>query len=98
MMVEHLYNKNPSSIGGISRLESLFGKSSKYKILKAFDSKCFPSLRPCKSLKLDRKSMACAFLGYQAQHEGYLCLEPISRKMYTFEVCGVIFYVEGAFA
>lgn len=84
MTTTHLYNCNPSvTLGGKSPFEVLFGHSLEYGRLHIFGSKCFPCLcLHCKS-KLDRKSTPCILLGYPANHELYLCLDPVSGKMYT---------------
>lgn len=83
MTATFLYNLNPSVVlGGKSPFEILFGTSPNYSKLKVFGCKSFPCLRSYRHSKLDPKSTPCVFIGYPANHDSYLCLDPDSGKIY----------------
>lgn len=79
----YYYNRNPSSMfNGISLYEAIFQKVPEYNKLRVFGSKCYPCLHAYRSHKLDDKSVTCTFLGYPVNQEAYLCLDPVTRRMY----------------
>lgn len=53
-----------------------------YTALRVFGCKCYPSLRPYMTNKLDPKSSACVFLGYNEKYKGYRCYYPPTRKVF----------------
>jgi hypothetical protein len=50
--------------------------------LKTFGCKCFPLLSPYNTHKLQPKTTPCIFLGYPPTTKGYLCQDPITKKLY----------------
>lgn len=63
-----------------SAFAKLYNKAPDYQSLRVFGCRCYPLLRPYNSHKLEYRSKACVFLGYQ--HAGYKCLDPVSNKVY----------------
>jgi hypothetical protein len=52
-------------------------------MLKSFGCQCFPLLTPYTAHKLHPKTTPCVFLGYPSHTKGYLCLDPITKRLYT---------------
>jgi hypothetical protein len=63
-------------------MEHLFHNKPDYSFLKTFGCACWPNLRPYNTHKLAFRSTRCVFLGYSSQHNGYMCLEPTTRRVY----------------
>jgi histone deacetylase 1/2 len=63
--------------------ELLLGVPPNYAMLRVFGSLCYPNLTATTQNKLSPRSAACVFLGYPADHRGYLCYEPKSRRVFT---------------
>nr|CAN82380.1 hypothetical protein VITISV_021579 [Vitis vinifera] len=65
-----------------SPIQALFHKLPNYHHLRVFGCLCFPSLRPYTQHKLCYRSTACVFLGYAPAHNGYLCLDVSTSRIY----------------
>lgn len=85
----YLYNRNLTPIlHGRSPYEALFGRIPEYTKLRVFGSRCYPCLRLYQAHKHDAKSRPCVFVGYSQENDAYLCLEPASRRLFSFrDVC-----------
>ena len=83
-MATFLGNLLPSSVLSAhkSPYEALYGKPPIYSSLKTFGCKCFPYLRPYMKNKMDPKSLACVFIGYNEKYKGYRCLYPPTRRVF----------------
>lgn len=53
-----------------------------YSVLQVLGSRCFPYLGVYRQKKLDPKSLACVFIGYNTKHKGYKCIYPPTGKSY----------------
>ena len=79
----HLINRLPTpKLSHISPWEKLFQKPPDLTHLKTFGCLCFPYLRPYNTHKLQPRSTPCLFLGYPAHTKGYICVDPISHRIY----------------
>uniref|UniRef100_A0A2N9FT93 Integrase catalytic domain-containing protein n=1 Tax=Fagus sylvatica TaxID=28930 RepID=A0A2N9FT93_FAGSY len=79
----HLINRLPTpKLSHISPWEKLFHKPPDLTHLKTFGCLCFPYLRPYNTHKLQPRSTPCLFLGYPSHTKGYICLDPISHRIY----------------
>ena len=79
-----LINRLPSVIRNyVSPWQLLFGNDPNYKSFKTFGCACYPLLRPYSSHKFSLRSTQCVFPGYATNAKGYLCLDPISSRLYT---------------
>jgi hypothetical protein len=79
-----LINRLPSlHRGSSSPWETLFAKSPNYSLFKNFGCACFPLLRPYTKHKFNFRSTECIFLGYASTSKGYLCLDPLTSKIYV---------------
>lgn len=65
-----------------SPYQMLYGSAPVYTALRVFGCKCFPSLRPYMNNKLDPKSLACVFLGYNEKYKGYRCYYPPTGRVF----------------
>lgn len=82
MTIEDLYNCNPSTtLRGKFLIEAMSRIQPYYSKLRVFGCNSFPCLKTYRHSKLDGKS-ANIFVGYPTHHDGYLCLDPISRKVF----------------
>lgn len=78
-----LINLLPSSVlpDKKSRYEMLHKRPPLYTALCVFGCKCFPSLRPYMQNKLDPKSLAFVFLGYNEKYKGFWCYYPPTGRV-----------------
>ena len=59
--------------------ELLYGSPLDYQSLCIFGCVCFMLLPPHERIKLEPHSRLCCFLGYDIEHKGYRCYDPISK-------------------
>ena len=79
----HLINKLPTPLLNMSSpWEQLHNVKPTFSYLKTFGCKCFPLLNPYNTHKLQPKTIPCIFLGYPPTIKGYLCQDPITKKLY----------------
>lgn len=79
----YLTNRLPNPIlDHKSPLERLTKTQPDYMFLKVFGYECYPYPRPYNSTKFSFKSKKCVFLGYNLQHKGYKCFDPINNMVY----------------
>jgi histone deacetylase 1/2 len=79
-----LINRMPSKVlNNDSPYYTLFHKIPKYKSFRVFGCLCYPFIRPYNSHKLQYISLQCVFLGYNFQNKGYLCLDPLTGRVYV---------------
>jgi hypothetical protein len=62
--------------------EQLHNVKPNFSYLKTFGCKCFPLLSPYNTHKLQPKTICCIFLGYPPITKGYLCQDPITKRLY----------------
>jgi hypothetical protein len=62
-----------------SPYELLYSSPPYYQSLCIFGCVCFVLLSPHERTKLEPRSRLCCFLGYDIQHKGYCCYDPISK-------------------
>lgn len=79
----YLINRLPTkSFNDISRYEILFNKLSSYDTLRVFGTQRFPCLRAYCQNKLQARLLECVFVGFAANHRGYLCLHVSASIVY----------------
>lgn len=82
-----LVNRMPTkALFDVSPWEVLFQKSPNYSFLRVFDCACYPWLRPYTCNKMKFRSIKCVFIGYNLNHKGYCCLDPITGRVYLSHV------------
>ncbi len=82
--VAHLINRLPTpNLKQKTPWELLFHKPPDIQYLRTFGCQCFPLLTPYTAHKLHPKTISCVFLGYPTNTKGYLCLDPITKRIYT---------------
>uniref|UniRef100_A0A2N9G5X4 Integrase catalytic domain-containing protein n=1 Tax=Fagus sylvatica TaxID=28930 RepID=A0A2N9G5X4_FAGSY len=80
----HLINKLPTPLLNMSSpWEQLHHVKPDISYLRTFGCKCFPLLTPYNTHKLQPKTTSCIFLGYPPTTKGYLCQDPITKRLYT---------------
>jgi hypothetical protein len=80
----HLINKLPTPLLNMSSpWEQLHHVKPDISYLRTFGCKCFPLLTPYNTHKLQPKTTSCIFLGYPSTTKGYLCQDPITKRLYT---------------
>lgn len=80
----YLINRLPTHVLNLSSpYASLFRTPPNYTELKILGCLCFPWLRPYRSNKLETRSIPCIFLGYSLTQSAFLCLEPLSGRIYV---------------
>lgn len=73
-----IYTKNSflaKSLNFMTPYQMLYNRSPDSYFFKVFGYLCFPYMRPFNKNIPDPHSIPCFFLGYTAQHRGYLCLD-----------------------
>lgn len=70
-----------STSGNISPYERLYSFLPNYKMLRAFGCICFIQPQPHEHNKLEHRAHLCGFLGYEIEHKGYRCWDPISKRL-----------------
>lgn len=79
-----LINRLPTPVlSHLSPYQKLFQITPNYQKLRTFGCLCFPWLRPYAPNKLENRSLPCVFIGYSLTQSAYLCLEPLSGRIYT---------------
>ena len=66
-----------------SPFQKLFQTPPNYLKLRTFGCLCYPWLRPYAPNKLENRSLPCVFIGYSLTQSAYLCLEPVSGRVYV---------------
>jgi transposase InsO family protein len=80
----HLINRLPTpNLNHKTPWEMLFHAPPDLTHLKSFRCQCFPLITPYTAHKLHPKTIPCVFLGYPSHTKGYLCLDPITKRLYT---------------
>ena len=80
----HLINRLPTpNLKQKTPWELLFHKPQDIQYLRTFGCQCFPLLTPYTAHKLHPKTISCVFLGYPTNTKGYLCLDPVTKRVYT---------------
>uniref|UniRef100_A0A2N9EUK7 Integrase catalytic domain-containing protein n=1 Tax=Fagus sylvatica TaxID=28930 RepID=A0A2N9EUK7_FAGSY len=80
----HLINRLPTpNLNHKTPWEMLFHAPPDLTHLKSFGCQCFPLITPYTAHKLHPKTIPCVFLGYPSHTKGYLCLDPITQRLYT---------------
>ena len=80
----YLINRMPTpTLDNQSPYQKLFHSPPKYTHLHNFGCLCYPWLRPYAPHKLAPKSIACVFLGYSSTQHAYLCLDPLTHRIYS---------------
>ncbi|KAJ9554537.1 hypothetical protein OSB04_018582 [Centaurea solstitialis] len=75
-------NRHPTPIlQNKSPYEILHGVSPAYDLLKVWGCACFVQLQPHEHTKLEPRARVCLFLGYDIEHKGYRCWDPISKRL-----------------
>ncbi|KAL5750487.1 hypothetical protein ACOSP7_025090 [Xanthoceras sorbifolium] len=83
----YLINRMPTHVlNGKSPYTSLFGVEPDYTSLRVFGCLVYPHLRPYNKHKLQFRSAACTFIGYNNQFNGYRCLNSTGRVYITRNV------------
>ena len=79
----YLINRMPTQVLNHKKpFECLLKLPLDYTFLRTFKCFCFPFLRSYNADKLDFRSSACVFLGYNNSHLGYRCLDLLSNRIY----------------
>jgi hypothetical protein len=80
----HLINRLPTpNLKQKTPWELLFHTTPDIQYLRTFGCQCFPFLTPYTTHKLHPKTIPCVFLRYPLHTKGYLCLDPITKRVYT---------------
>jgi hypothetical protein len=75
-------NRLPSSaLQNVTPFERLYNTPASYSSLCIFGYACFVLLQPHEHSKLEPQSRLCCFLGYEIEHKGYRCWDPISQRL-----------------
>lgn len=83
LTVAYLINLLPSRVISYETpVERLFHIKPYYTLLRTLGCAVWPNPRPYNTKKLNFRSTRCMFLGYNAKHKGYKCLEPSSGRVY----------------
>ena len=79
-----MINLLPTSILNFhSPWQKLYNSQLDLSHLKVFGCACYPYLRSFTSHKLEPRSKECIFLGFSALSKGYLCLDIVTKLLYT---------------
>ncbi|CAJ2653122.1 unnamed protein product [Trifolium pratense] len=79
----YLINRMPTpNLNMQTPYQTLFHQPPNYNHLHSFGCLCFPWLRPYTTNKLENRSKPCIFLGYSNPHHAFLCLDPLSNRVY----------------
>ena len=79
----NIVNRLPTpNLQNLSPWELLFHSRPDLKHLRTFGCDCFPLLKPYNTHKLQPHTSSCIFLGYSAYTKGYICLDPITSRIY----------------
>ena len=73
----------------MTSFEHLYGTPASYSSLRIFGCACFVLLQPHEHFKLEPRSRLCCLLGYEIEHKGYRCWDPISQRLRIS--CHVVF-------
>ncbi|KAA0049720.1 Retrovirus-related Pol polyprotein from transposon TNT 1-94 [Cucumis melo var. makuwa] len=75
-------NRLPSFVlQNISPFERLYGTPPNYSNLKVFCCASFVLLHPHEHTKLEPRACLCCFLGYDTEHKGFRCWDPLSNRL-----------------
>ncbi|CAN1222790.1 Retrovirus-related Pol polyprotein from transposon TNT 1-94 [Linum grandiflorum] len=82
--VVYLVNRQPTPVlAHRSPFETLYDRKPNYARLRVFGCTCFVLLPKKDRTKLTAKTARCVFIGYTDHHKGYLCYDPILRRIHT---------------
>ncbi|CAL1359030.1 unnamed protein product [Linum trigynum] len=68
-------------LGQRSPYQALYSKLPDYSFLRIFGCTCFVLLQRKERHKLAPKVARCIFMGYSDKHKGYMCYDPVARRM-----------------
>ncbi|KAH7524952.1 hypothetical protein FEM48_Zijuj06G0173800 [Ziziphus jujuba var. spinosa] len=78
----HLINRLPSPVlDNETPYFRLHGNNPDYNHLRVFGCLCYAHLPSSDRNKLTAQSARCAFLGYASDRKGYLCYDPLARRI-----------------
>ena len=80
----HVINRLPTKVLSMkSPFEVLFGRVPSYDNFRIFGCRVYPYLRDYADHKLSLRSIPCVFIGYHSQYKGFLCLDPVSSRVFV---------------
>ena len=66
-----------------SSFEVLFGRVPSYENFCIFGCQVYPYFYDYADHKLSPQSIPCVFMGYHSKYKGYLCLDPVSTRVFV---------------
>ena len=79
----HIVNRLPTpNPQNLTHWELFFHSTPDITHLRTFGCTCFPLLKPYNNHKLQPHTTSYIFLGYPTYSKGYICLDPITSRIY----------------